>query len=80
MQEKCKNIRNKSGGVKAIQGVWKTKTKRPEMPKSPSQLIFIPVLQFARVSCTNLQLAHACIKTKTCNMKHVAFHLTIPMI
>ena len=60
-------------------GGAKEETKRPETKKpktASSSLSSVP----ARVSELDSVLAHACMKSKTYNMKLIAFLITIPTI
>ena len=70
--------KNAGGGVGG--GGGGQKTKRPGVPKSPRLLRPCPLSSPSRAFQLNSQLSNACTKTKTCNMKHIAFNLTIPTI
>ena len=70
---------NKIGqGVQILsQGVWKVKTEWPKRAKAQTGHPCPPAPSYVRVYASNPYLAIACTKTKTHNMKNVAFKLTI---
>ena len=76
--QKCKII--SQGGAEVKWGVQKEETKKGQKQKKPktasSSLSSIPV----HISELDSVLAHACMKSKTYNMKLIAFLITIPTI
>ena len=80
----CKKIQKYKiigqGGANSGSGGVESRTNRPKVRQAQD---FIPVLQPSpktRVFASNLYLALACIKSKTHNIKNVAYDLTIPVI
>ena len=68
-------------GCKSNPGGVKRRNKKARNAKKPkAQLRPCPLSSPSCMFPSNLQLAHACTKTKTHNMKLVAFNLTISTI
>ena len=80
MRKYAKIENMKHGGANSGSGGMGSKTEGPMRAKA--QTTIVPVLRplRARVLISNLQLSILCTKTKTCNIKNVAWNLTIPMI